>query len=100
MGTKRQPSDGLPEQLSFDWGGQGCVSHGQGGDAVSGTAGQVVEQGSTAEERTRALKQDLMEQVAQEANLVEALRRVCANQGSAGVDGMNVAELKAWMSQR
>jgi len=59
-----------------------------------------VEQVSTAEERTRALKQDLMEKVAEEANLLEALRRVCANKGSAGVDGMDVTELKAWMSVR
>ena len=41
-----------------------------------------------------------MEKVAEEANLLEALRKVCANKGSAGVDGMNVTELKAWMSQR
>jgi RNA-directed DNA polymerase len=41
-----------------------------------------------------------MERVAQEANLIEALRRVCANKGSAGVDGMNVTELKVWMSVR
>jgi RNA-directed DNA polymerase len=38
--------------------------------------------------------------VAEEANLIEALRRVCANKGSAGVDGMDVTELKAWMSVR
>lgn len=55
---------------------------------------------SSAEESARALKQDLMERVAVEANLVEALGRVCANKGSAGVDGMNVTELKAWMSVR
>lgn len=59
-------------------------------------AGQV----PSAEERTRALKQDLMERVAEESNLLEALRRVCANKGSAGVDGMDVTELKAWMSVR
>jgi RNA-directed DNA polymerase len=41
-----------------------------------------------------------MERVADEANLIEALRRVCANKGSAGVDGMDVTELKAWMSVR
>jgi len=60
----------------------------------------VVEQLPSAEERTRALKQDLMEKVAEEANLLEALRRVCANKGSAGVDGMDVTELKAWISKR
>jgi hypothetical protein len=37
-----------------------------------------------------------MEKVAEEANLLEALRRVCANKGSAGADGMDVTELKAW----
>ena len=41
-----------------------------------------------------------MARVADEANLVEALRRVCANKGSAGIDQMSVAELKAWFSQR
>ena len=55
---------------------------------------------STANERTRALEQDLMARVAEEANLVEALQRVCANKGSAGNDRMTVAELKAWFSQR
>ena len=100
MGTKRQRSSGRPEQLSFGWEERGCAGHGAGGDAVSGAAGQVVEQASTAEERTRALKQELMEKVAQEANLLEALRRVCAHKGSAGVDGMDVTELKAWMGVR
>lgn len=101
MGTKRQASDGLPEQLSFGWAERGYVGHGGGSEAGSGAAAQVVEQVSSAEERTRALKQDqIMDRVAQEANLIEALRRVCANKGSAGVDGMNVTELKAWMSVR
>ena len=59
MDMKRQTSDGRPEQLSFNWEEQGSVGHGQGGDAVSGTAGQVVGQVSSAEEGTRALKQDL-----------------------------------------
>jgi hypothetical protein len=97
---KRQRSNELPEQLSFGWEEQGCVGHGSSGEAVSGAAGQVVGQVLTAEEGIRALKQDLMERVAEEANLIEALRRVCANKGSAGVDGMDVTELKAWMRVR
>jgi hypothetical protein len=36
-----------------------------------------------------------MEKVAEEANLVEALGRVCTNKGSAGNDQMSVAELRA-----
>jgi RNA-directed DNA polymerase len=100
MGTKRQTSSGLPEQLSFGWEELGRAGHGSGSDAVSEAVGQAVGQVTSAEERTRALKQDLMEKVAEEANLLEALRRVCANKGSAGVDGMDVTELKAWMSVR
>lgn len=100
MGMERQISGGPPEQLSFGWEERGCVGHGSGSEAVSGAAKQVAEQVTTAEERTRALKQDLMEKVADEANLVEALRRVCANKGSAGFDGMDVTALKAWMGVR
>jgi RNA-directed DNA polymerase len=100
MGMKRQTSSGLPEQLSFGWEERGRAGHGCGSDAVSEAAGQVVGQVTPAEERTRALKQDLMEKAAAEANLLEALQRVCANKGSAGVDGMDVTELKAWMSVR
>jgi RNA-directed DNA polymerase len=100
MDRKRQTSNGLPEQLSFCWEERGRAGHGAGGDAVSGAAGQVVGQMFTAEEGKRALKQDLMDKVADEANLVEALRRVCANKGSAGVDAMSVTGLKAWMSVR
>jgi len=97
---KRQTSNGLPEQLSFGWEERGNVGHGSSGEAVSGAAEQVAGQVPTAEEGTRALKQDLMERVADGANLIEALRRVCANKGSAGVDGMDVTGLKAGMSVR
>ena len=97
---ERQTNSDLPEQLQLNLEGRGVVDHGQGSEAVSGTAGQVAEQVSKAEEGTRAWEQELMERVADEANLVEALGRVCANKGSAGIDQMSVAELRAWMSQR
>jgi len=97
---ERQTKSDLPEQLRFNLEGRGVADHGQGSEAVSGTAGQVAEQVSKAEEGTRAWEQELMERVAEEANLVEALGRVCANKASAGIDQMSVAELRAWMSQR
>ena len=100
MDPESQTSGGLPEQLSFCWEGKERVGHGGGSEAVSRAAQQVVGQGSAAEERKRTLEQELMEKVADEANLLEALRRVCANKGSAGVDGMDLTELKAWMSMR
>lgn len=70
------------------------------GEAAGGATVPEVQQMSAAEERTRALEQDLMARVADEANLVEALQRVCANKGGAGIDRMSVTELKAWFSQR
>jgi RNA-directed DNA polymerase len=39
----------------------------------------------------------LMEEVCQRGNLVEALKRVLANKGSAGVDGMPVRKLPAYL---
>ena len=39
-----------------------------------------------------------MEEVAGSANLNQAYKRVKANKGSAGVDGMTVVDLKAWIA--
>jgi len=97
---ERQTSSAGPEQLQLDWSAKACAGPGEGGEAAGQAAQPEVKQMSAAEERTRALEQDLMERVADEANLVEALRRVCANKGSAGIDRMTVTELKAWMSER
>lgn len=99
-GMEHPTSNGLPAQLELRLEARGRMDHGLSSAAVSQAAGQVAEQVPTAEEGRRALKQDLMARVAAEANLVEALGRVCANKGSAGVDGMSVTELKAWMSER
>ena len=40
-----------------------------------------------------------MEEVCERENLKEALRRVKANKGSAGVDGMTVGELTDYLKQ-
>jgi RNA-directed DNA polymerase len=95
-----QTTSGRPEQLQFEWSAKAAVGPGQSGEAAGGATRSEVKQVSAAEERTRALEQDLTGRVADEANLVEALRRVCVNKGSAGIDQMSVAELKAWFSQR
>jgi len=52
---------------------------------------------STAWERERALTQNLMEEVAAPDNLNQALKRVVANKGAPGIDGMTVAELEDWL---
>jgi RNA-directed DNA polymerase len=41
----------------------------------------------------------LMEEVGERENLLEALRRVKANKGSAGVDGMTVGQLNAYLKE-
>jgi len=45
----------------------------------------------------RALTNRLMEQVCDPQNLVRAYRRVRANKGKPGVDGMSVHELADWL---
>ena len=42
---------------------------------------------------------DLMEQIVERGNLVRAFKRVRANKGSAGVDGMTVDELPAYLRE-
>jgi RNA-directed DNA polymerase len=99
-GMEPQTTSGRPEQLHFEWRAKASVGPGKSSEAAGGATVREVQQMSAAQERTRALEQDLMAGVADEANLVEALRRVCANKGSAGIDQMSVAELKAWFSER
>ena len=61
----------------------------------SGTSGE--QQAFAAVEQQRALTQDLMERVVHPSNLNAAYRRVRANKGSAGIDGMRVVELSPWL---
>ena len=91
---ERQTTCGGPEQLQFDWSAKASAGPGKGGETAGGATLSEVKQMSAADERTRALEQELMARVADEANLVEALRRVCANKGSAGLDRMSVPELR------
>lgn len=48
-----------------------------------------------AKEKQKVLNENLMESVLKRDNLQEAYKRVKANQGSAGVDGMTVGEFEA-----
>jgi len=52
----------------------------------------------TACKEERALTSEMMEQIADLSNLVTAMRQVVSNGGSAGIDGMTVAELKEWFT--
>ncbi len=67
------------------------------GDGGTGTGACEVPQVRTALDRQRALTQDLMERVVSSANLNQAYKRVKANKGSAGVDGMTIQDLRLWL---
>ena len=42
---------------------------------------------------------DLMEEILADENLQEALRKVCANKGAAGIDGITTTEFHKQMSE-
>lgn len=78
----------VPQQLQFEW------------DRPSSSKGETrgeevpVCQVTEASERTEPAKSAMMEEVVRRENLNKALKRVCANKGSPGIDGMTVDELK------
>ena len=96
MGVKRQQGSADQKDL-FDEALQASLRLGATGDGGTGAGACAEPQASTAWERQRALTQHLMEQVASSSNLNLAYKRVKANKGAAGVDGMTVGELLAWI---
>ena len=79
------------QQLQFKW-DQPSSSKGE----ACGGGGKVC-QVAAASERTEPVKTVMMEEVVRRENLIKALKRVCANKGSPGVDGMTVDELKGYL---
>lgn len=75
--------------LAFDARDTGEARGGAPAGIESLTATRVRERPASAER--------LMEEVCERENLKEALHRVCANQGAAGVDGMTVDELPVYL---
>ncbi len=68
------------------------------GDGGTGAGSCEERQALTALAQQRALRQDLMERVASSANLNQAYKRVKANKGAPGVDGMTVQDLRSWLA--
>lgn len=56
-------------------------------------------QAATASERTKPMVVDLMDQVVNRENLIRALKRVRANKGSPGIDGMTVDDLTGYLRE-
>lgn len=97
MGVERQPSrfhqrwlfEPSAENLRHDAGSEG------------GTQPSAIEepQAPAACDQARALTEHLMEEVVDRQNLNRAYRRVKANKGAPGVDGMTVRDLRDWIAQ-
>src|SRR5262245_62376683 len=94
MGVERQ--QGRPYQrLLFPEFEEG-LRHGDSGEGDTGPGTHEEQQAPTALDPARALTEQLMEEVCQRDNLNQAYRRVKANQGAPGVDGMTIDELANW----
>jgi len=95
MNVERQ--QGIAEQLSLFEQVGSAIRPVDFGEAGSGSEASEEPQTVTAVEQQRALTQELMERIVHPSNLNAAYRRVMANKGSAGIDGMTVAELSPWL---
>jgi RNA-directed DNA polymerase len=75
-----------------------AICPGGSGDGGTGAGPQGEPQASAASARQRALTTHLVERVAASANVNQAYKRVKANKGAAGVDGMTVGDLRCWLA--
>jgi hypothetical protein len=96
MNVERQ--QGITEQLSLFEQVGSVIRPVDFGETGSGSETNEAQQAFTAVDQQRALTQDLMGRIILPSNLNAAYRCVKANKGSAGIDGMTVAELSPWLS--
>ncbi len=91
--------DGVYRQLSLfsEQGRSNASHHGASGDGGTGSGAFEVCQTPTASSGGRALTQYLMARVCARDNLNRAYKKVKANKGSAGVDGMTTRQLGDWL---
>ena len=97
MAVKKQQVSGDQMDL-FDEALKASLRHGVTGEGGTGAGTCAERQAATAWDQNRALTQHLMEKVASSANLNQAYKRVKANRGAPGVDGMTVADLLPWIA--
>jgi RNA-directed DNA polymerase len=94
-----EQQEGTWTQLSLFEVGMGSVRHGVSGEGGTGSAAHEEWQASAASNRERALAGSLMERVCERENLNRAYKRVKANRGAPGKDGMRVGELYGWLKE-
>ena len=93
-----QPQGGIRQRLLFE---EAATDPRHDARGNGGTEAAACEewQPSTALTQARALTTHLMEEIVDRNNLNRAYRRVKANRGSAGVDGMTVHQLANWIAE-
>jgi RNA-directed DNA polymerase len=97
MGAERQ--QGKPYQrLLFPELEEG-LRHGHSGEGGTGPGRTEESQTLAASDPARALTQRLMEEVYHPDNLNRAYRRVKANKGAPGADGMTIDDLPSWIAE-
>ena len=96
MGVKRP--QGRSDQRSLFEGLEADVRHGEAGEGVTRPGSFAESQAFAASEPARALTDRMMEEVCQRENLNEAYRRVKANKGAPGIDGVTVDGLLSWIA--
>lgn len=89
MNAERQQS-GLYPRLLFEEQAE-SPRHGEGGEGGTQPSPHEEQQAFAANGPARALTTHLMEEVTDRENLNRAYRRVKANRGAPGVDGMTIA---------
>lgn len=99
MSVKRQQGEGYRQLLLFESDRANTSRHDAGGDGGTEPAAVEERQASTAMLPARALTQSLMEEVTSRENLNRAYRKVRANKGAAGIDGVTVDDLPAWIAE-
>jgi RNA-directed DNA polymerase len=97
MNVERQQG-GLYQRLLFEESTE-SLRHGEGGEGRTQPSPREASQAFTANGPARALTEHLMEEVADRENLNRAYRRVKANRGAPGVDGMTIAAARNWIAE-
>jgi hypothetical protein len=92
MDLKRDKRQNIQEKLDF--------SSEQTGEACQAGREETESRQAVHEPESPASTIRLMEEVCERENLLEASRRVKANKGSAGIDGMTVGQLSGYLKER
>ncbi len=98
MSVERQQGDEYQRRFDFE-ALEASPRRDASGDGGTEAAASEEPQAFTALDPTRALTERLMEEVTKRANLNRAYRRVKANKGAPGVDGMTLDQLGGWIGQ-